>query len=129
MTNAEKYKTPEERWEAFRKFCGSQGEYHKNGIIWLQCQNCPFRKTNGNCRFKWLDLETDEVVVKSEEVVMTNKEVVMTNEQKCKTPEEKTEVFQKFCNCKKNCSECQAARKNVACNFVWLTLKAEDQEK
>ena len=124
MTNAEKYRTPEERWEAFRKFCGSKAECH-NGI-WFNCLNCPFRKTNGNCRFKWLDLETDEVVVKSDEVVMTNEEVVMTNEQKYKTPEEKTEACQKFCKGCKNCSECQAARKNVACDFVWLTLKAED---
>ena len=52
----------------------------------------------------------------------------LTNEQKYKTLEEKTEAFQKFCKGCKNCSECQAARKNVACDFVWLTLKADEEK-
>ena len=116
MTNRDKYKTTEERYKAFLYFCKSHHD----------CTKCQFfknkvetAKTPHNCRFSWLALESEEE--------KKSDEVAMTNEQKYKTPEEKTEAFRKFCKGCKDCSECQAARKNVACDFVWLTLKADEE--
>ena len=51
MTNEEKYKTPEERNEAFSRFCGGA-----NG-----CSPCPLGKTlPTRCHFSWLALEAEE---------------------------------------------------------------------
>lgn len=51
MTNAEKYKTPEDRERAFERFCGGHD----------CCSLCPLNKLGGivhkSCRFPWLDLE------------------------------------------------------------------------
>lgn len=56
MTNQEKYKTAEEREEAFLKFC------NKNC-----CQHCPLNDNDDDdCRYRWLELEapmTTETVV------------------------------------------------------------------
>lgn len=52
MTNAEKYKTAEERARAWKEFC------HKR-----HCLPCPaYKMANGNliCNFAWLDLEAEE---------------------------------------------------------------------
>lgn len=50
MTNEEKHKTPEERAEAFRKFCNS-----------TQCNECECSKDGKKfvalCEFRWLALE------------------------------------------------------------------------
>lgn len=47
MTNAEKYRTAEERQEAFSKFCGINS-----------CTECPLNnKTEDGCCFLWLELE------------------------------------------------------------------------
>lgn len=54
MTNEEKYKTPEERHEAFGRFCR---EYHNCG---KGCNNCPASSKRGGCRFAWLALEAEE---------------------------------------------------------------------
>lgn len=55
MTNKEKYKTPEERQQAFHKMC----ESHK------ACVTCPALNKKWDddrviCAFTWLDLEADE---------------------------------------------------------------------
>lgn len=53
MTNEEKYKTPEERAEAFSKFCISK-----------KCDDCACAKQGKKgislCEFKWLTLEAEE---------------------------------------------------------------------
>lgn len=51
MTNAEKYKTAEERERAFERFCGGR-----------DCSTCPLNDFGGlyahtSCRFPWLDLD------------------------------------------------------------------------
>ena len=53
MKNFERYKTAEERHEAFSEFCDS----------YQFCTECPLDgHDRDNCnRFKWLDLEADEV--------------------------------------------------------------------
>ena len=51
MTNEEKYKTPEERNEAFHRFCANVND----------CSICPLGKTPGlRCPFAWLALEAEE---------------------------------------------------------------------
>lgn len=51
MTNEEKYKTPEERDEAFHRFCKSVN----------YCRICPFGKVPIlRCTFAWLALEAEE---------------------------------------------------------------------
>ena len=51
MINGQRYKTPEERTEAFRKFCVSK-----------ECDKCVFAKQKGIslCEFGWLTLEAEE---------------------------------------------------------------------
>ena len=53
MTNNERYSTPEERAEAFRKFCNS-----------MQCSECECSKDGKKfvalCEFRWLALEAKE---------------------------------------------------------------------
>ena len=53
MLNQERYKTPEERAEAFRKFCNSK-----------QCNECECAKDGKKfvalCEFRWLALEAEE---------------------------------------------------------------------
>ena len=51
MTNEEKHKTPEERNEAFSRFCrGANG-----------CSTCPLGSTlPTRCHFSWLALEAEE---------------------------------------------------------------------
>lgn len=54
MTNEQKYKTPEERAEAFSKFC----------CISRKCDDCACAKQGKKgislCEFKWLTLEAEE---------------------------------------------------------------------
>jgi len=50
MTNEEKYKTPEERDKAFRRFCDER----------LCNPECPCNTIDANCRFIWLTLEAEE---------------------------------------------------------------------
>lgn len=45
MTNAKKFKTAEERKEAFYKFCNGK-----------DCKTCQLENL-GDCKFKWLELE------------------------------------------------------------------------
>ena len=45
MTNEQKYKTPEERNEAFEVFCHS----HRT-----RCSTCKLNNHCGNCKFEWL---------------------------------------------------------------------------
>lgn len=57
MTNEEKYKTPEERQEAFEAFCESQ--CHDN----MPCSKCcKLRNYKGkaSCEYLWLTLEAEE---------------------------------------------------------------------
>ena len=53
MTNEEKYRTPEDRAEACRKFCNSK-----------QCNECECAKDGRRrvslCEFRWLDLEAKD---------------------------------------------------------------------
>ena len=50
MTNEQKFKTPEERGNAFRRFCDER-----------ICNNeCPCYKRKADCRFLWLALEAEE---------------------------------------------------------------------
>lgn len=55
MTNAEKFKTAEERSKAFGNYCNSQSR---------GCNKCPLNKFAGDClcRFAWLDLEYNVVL-------------------------------------------------------------------
>lgn len=53
MTNGEKFKTAQERAEAFCKFCYKQTT-EDNG-----CGNCPLDKYP-SCAFAWLELEAEE---------------------------------------------------------------------
>lgn len=52
MTNAEKFKTAEERQSNFNKFCKQ----------YVRCLHCPLGHSSrlGICRFKWLELEAKE---------------------------------------------------------------------
>jgi len=55
MTNEQKYKTVEERGDAFAKFCDSRG-------CGGQCSICEVGKPyDGNCILRWLVLEALEV--------------------------------------------------------------------
>lgn len=54
MTNEQKFKTPEERHEAFRRFCREHNNCDKG------CNNCPVYSMRGGCRFAWLTLEAEE---------------------------------------------------------------------
>ena len=53
MLNQDKYKTPEERDNAFNKWCFNR-----------DCKSCNLKAHNidgdAGCRFYWLDLEADE---------------------------------------------------------------------
>lgn len=52
MTNAERFRNPDERYVEFKKFC------HK-----YTCGNCPVNEDGimeAKCGFKWLDLEYKE---------------------------------------------------------------------
>lgn len=54
MTNGEKYKTPQERYKAFRKFCD------KHICDDNLCDDeCPCHKSNFGCHFPWLALESE----------------------------------------------------------------------
>jgi len=55
MTNGERYKTAQERAEAFEKFC-------KRDYDDYNCESCKFHpcKTRIECGFAWLDLEAEE---------------------------------------------------------------------
>lgn len=50
MTNEEKYKTPEGRNKAFRRFCDNH----------ICNDECPCHKGNAHCNFLWLALEAEE---------------------------------------------------------------------
>lgn len=50
MNNEEKYKTPQERDTAFRRFCDER----------LCNPECPCNTIDANCRFIWLTLEAEE---------------------------------------------------------------------
>lgn len=50
MTNKEKYKTTEERDEAFHRFCKSMKD----------CNICPIGMELYRCAFAWLSLEAEE---------------------------------------------------------------------
>lgn len=53
MTNGEKYKTPEERQQAFQEMCSS----YKN------CATCPVLHKQGSillCAFEWIDMKADK---------------------------------------------------------------------
>ena len=121
MTNRDMYKTVEERYNAFTRFCAShihdctECEVYQNKIG-------SAKKTNHNCKFAWLDLEAkiDENIV--------------TNEKKYKDPEEQVKAFRKFCDKhNKRCSECPAGcfkcnSTSWSCDLVWLTLKADEEK-
>lgn len=69
MTNEQKFKTPEERNEAFHRFCANVND----------CSICPLGKTPGlRCPFAWLALEAKEELLPcpfcggDAEVVVTN---------------------------------------------------------
>ena len=55
----------------------------------------------------------------------------MTNEEKYKTPNERIEAFLEFCT-KKKCDKCECSKqekKGISlCEFVWLTLEAEEEK-
>lgn len=54
MRNEEKYKTAEERGEAFELFCDSMHKKHISG----PCPSCP--AFGGPCAFNWLALECED---------------------------------------------------------------------
>ncbi len=56
MTNAEKYKTADEREEAFQKFC--RNTLQKYFSCFGVCKCAEGWRCN---QFKWLELETEEV--------------------------------------------------------------------
>ena len=60
MTNAEKYKTVDERTKAFRKFCRKHKcEFGKMGE--MINSDCPLDNAFVcKCRFQWLTLEAEE---------------------------------------------------------------------
>lgn len=51
MTNAEKYKTPEERSKAFDAYCAA-----------TKCGECLCQASPAACEYTWLDLEAREAV-------------------------------------------------------------------
>ena len=114
MTNKDKYKTPEERDEAFERFCKSKAWCHDCQLYKATCM----AKKSRNCRFAWLCLEAEDKENK-------NDKSVLTNEEKYKSVEEQTEAYANFCSRFDLCSSCPAYKYKVSCNFVWLTLKAE----
>lgn len=60
MTNAEKFKTAEERYAAFKEFCFTHG----CGLNKAGRPMCPLDKNplidGSNCKFHWLELEYKE---------------------------------------------------------------------
>lgn len=59
MTNGEKYKTADERFMAFKKFCRFP----------LNCENCPIHRAKPRmgtiyCIFVWLEQEAEKSEVK-----------------------------------------------------------------
>lgn len=62
MTNGEKYKTPEERLEAFYAFCTNEMEQA------VGCSKCPLRG-RGNlliCLLHWLVMEAEKKAINKE---------------------------------------------------------------
>lgn len=57
MTNGEKFKTAEERIVGWREYCKKYYSLDK------RCSECPLWKS-GECRFRWLDLESEEELEK-----------------------------------------------------------------
>lgn len=52
MTNADKFKTAEERAREYQKYCSSSG---------MGCNKCPLKKVPSiRCPFEWLNLEYEE---------------------------------------------------------------------
>lgn len=55
----------------------------------------------------------------------------MLNQERYKTPEERAEAFRKFCTPKK-CAECECTKQRKMglslCEYVWLTLEAEEEK-
>lgn len=64
MTNAEKFKTAEERYKAFKAFCFTHG----CGLNKAGRPMCPLDKNplidGSNCKFHWLELEYQECAPK-----------------------------------------------------------------
>ena len=50
MTNAEKYKTAEERSKAFDAYCMA-----------TKCDGCPCQIVPASCEYVWLDLEAKDI--------------------------------------------------------------------
>lgn len=57
MTNEEKYKTPEERQEAFETFCESQ---RFDNMPCSKCCEIRNNKSKASCEYIWLALEAEE---------------------------------------------------------------------
>ena len=56
MTNAEKYKTPEERSKAFDAYCMA-----------TSCDECPCQIVPASCEYAWLDLEAKAIEAPKQE--------------------------------------------------------------
>lgn len=50
MTNAEKYKTPEERSKAFDEYC-----------LATKCDECPCQIVPASCEYVWLELKAKDI--------------------------------------------------------------------
>ncbi len=64
MTNAEKYKTAEERANAFKAFCDSQDEFccstKGECPLFDKYMDCHIKEGEYVCAFLWLELEAEE---------------------------------------------------------------------
>ena len=145
MTNAEKYKTPEEQTKAFRAHCKGKS-----------CKTCPLYNAtlDIHCAFTWLNLEAQMSATEAAYILeIYNKDVgdngimfrtlalnkaidravellrglekqtitTITNQEKYKTYEERVKAFEEFC-CHR-CVDCQL--KNRSCILAWLELEAQ----
>ncbi len=119
MTNAEKYRTPEERSKAF-------DEYKERVATIAEYK---YHETIFNRKFEWLEFEAgQESNAKEEKNIVVEKQIT-TNEEKYKTSKEREIAFKKFCENYNTCSDGCPCLKNfcvkVHCKFAWLSMEAK----
>ena len=112
MTNEQKYKTPDERIDAFCEWCFNR-----------DCESCELKAHNFGggdwCEFYWLALEAEE-----------DKRKPVRNCDKYRTAEEAHVAFAEFCG-KNECRICRFgdSTRTAGCVLEWLYEEAGKEEK
>lgn len=109
ITNEEKYRTIEDRAEAYQKFC-------KQSL--KGCSECPALRYNVPCDLVWLTLKAED-------------QENMTNKEKYKTLKEQFQAFRKFCNksYRRGCRRCLDSTAVIGeCWKEWLKMGVDDEK-